>query len=382
MKRQPPTDGNSMPPTWSKRMADSTIARFPLLAEEWTYQWGLVLKGIEGVWRATGDQRYLAYIQKNVDAFVRPNGTIRGYRIEEHNVDRLNTGKALFALYGQTGDTRYKRALDHLRSQLDTQPRTQSGGFWHKQIYPNQMWLDGIYMADAFWAQYASCFPSAAEAGDWDDITGQVMLIEEHTRDPRTGLLYHAWDESRQQRWANPETGCSPHFWARAMGWYGMALVDILDFLPSGHPRRADLIAILQRMMAALEQVQDEGTGLWYQVLDQGVRAGNYLESSASCMFAYALVKGVRTKALPRQYFSIARRAYEGIVRQFVTVDDSGQVHLSGTCRSAGLGGVPYRDGSYEYYIGEPVVADNHHGVGAFILANVEVETVKEDLDA
>jgi unsaturated rhamnogalacturonyl hydrolase len=376
MKHRLRTGGDLMPQSWSTRMAGSTMARFPLLAEEWNYQWGLVLKGFERVWRATGDERYRAYIQKNVDAFVQPDGAIRGYQLEEYNVDRLNTGKVLFALYEQTGDTRYKRALDLLRSQLGTQPRTRSGGFWHKQIYPHQMWLDGIYMADAFWAQYENAFPAISEATAWDDITHQVILIEQHTRDPITGLLYHAWDESRQQRWASPETGCSPHFWGRAMGWYGMALVDILDLLPPGHPRRADLIAILQRMMAALVSVQDQGSGIWYQVLDQGTRAGNYLESSASCMFVYAMVKGVRGNHLPGQYLDIARRAYEGIIRQFVAVDDTGQVHLTATCRSAGLGGAPYRDGSYEYYVGEPVVADNHHGVGAFILASVEMETL------
>jgi unsaturated rhamnogalacturonyl hydrolase len=335
-----------------------------------------VLKGFERVWRATGDERYFDFIRTNIDAFVQPDGAIRGYHVEEYNVDRLNTGKALFALYEQTGDTRYKHALDLLRSQLDRQPRTRSGGFWHKQIYPNQMWLDGIYMADAFWAQYEHAFPSISEASAWDDIAHQVMLIEQHTRDPKTGLLYHAWDESRQQRWANPETGCSPHFWGRAMGWYGMALVDILDLLPPDHPRQADLIAILQRMMAAAARVQGQRSRVWYQVLDQGTRAGNYLESSASCMFVYAMVKGVRREALPGEYLDIARRAYEGIIKQFVAVDDAGQVHLTGTCRSAGLGGTPYRDGSYEYYVGEPVVSDNHHGVGAFILASVEVEAL------
>jgi unsaturated rhamnogalacturonyl hydrolase len=378
MKRQPQTNGDRMPQSWSERMAASTMARFPLLAEEWNYQWGLVLKGFERVWRATGDDRYLAYIRKNIDAFVQPGGAIRGYQLEEYNVDRLNTGKALFGLYDQTGDARYKRALDLLRSQLDTQPRTRSGGFWHKQIYPHQMWLDGIYMADAFWAQYEHAFPSISDSPEsaWDDIAHQVILIEKHTRDPITGLLYHAWDESRQQRWADPETGCSPHFWGRAMGWYGMALVDILDYLPLDHPRRTDLIAILQRLMAALARVQGRRTGLLYQVLDQGTRPGNYLESSASCMFVYAMVKGARRGLLPGACLEVARMTYDGIIRKFVTVDAAGQVHLSGTCRSAGLGGTPYRDGSFAYYAGEPVVVDNHHGVGAFILASAEVEAL------
>lgn len=364
---------------WSARMADSTIARFPALAEEWNYQWGLVLKGSERVWRATGDANYFAYIQHNIDRFVQLDGTIRGYRRDEYNVDRLNTGKVLFALYETTRDEKYKRALDHLRAQLATHPRTNAGGFWHKQIYPYQMWLDGIYMADAFFAEYEATFAprhSQFAIGNWDDIAHQVILIEQHTRDPLTGLLYHAWDESKQQRWAHPVTGCSPHFWGRAMGWYGMAIVDILDFFPREHSQRAALVAILNRMCAALARVQDARTGVWWQILDQGGRSGNYLESSASSMFVYTFVKGARQKYLPVNYFDLARRAYDGIITEFVRVDDAGQVHLTNTCQSAGLGGNPYRDGSFEYYISEPRVTDNHHGVGAFILASAEMEQV------
>ncbi len=376
--RQTQTDADNK--AWSVRMADSTMARFPSLADEWNYQWGLVLKGFERVWCATGDEKYFAYIKHNIDHFVQPDGTIRGYRLEEYNVDRLNPGKLLFVLYEKTRDAKYKRALDLLRMQLDTHPRTQSGGFWHKQIYPYQMWLDGIYMADAFYAQYEHSFPPPSKArksegGDvWDDIAHQIILIEQHTRDPKTGLLFHAWDESKLQRWANPKTGCSPHFWARAIGWFVMALVDVLDFMPRDHARRAEIIAILHRTIDALTRVQDEKTGVWYQVLDQGTRAGNYLESSASCMFVYAMVKGVRNHYLSDEMLATARRAYAGIIEQFVQVDATGQVHLTDTCQSAGLGGTPYRDGSFEYYISEPRVTDNHHGVGAFILVSAEIE--------
>jgi unsaturated rhamnogalacturonyl hydrolase len=358
-------------------MADSTMARFPLLADKWDYQWGLVLKGFENIWRATGDQKYFNYIQHNIDAFVHDDGTIRGYSVDEYNVDRLNTGKLLFNLYEKTGNEKYKRAIDLLRSQLDTQPRTQSGGFWHKQIYPYQMWLDGIYMADAFYAQHEHEFairnsPSAIRS--FDDIAHQIILIEQHTRDEKTGLLYHAWDESKRQHWANPVTGCSPHFWGRAIGWYVMAIVDVLDFMPRDHARRDTLIKILQQAIDALVRVQDAKSGVWYQLLDQGNRTGNYLESSASCMFVYAIVKGVRNNYLPQDLQTIAQHAYDGILKQFVDVDLEGQTHLRGTCKSAGLGGTPYRDGSYDYYVGEPIVTDNHHGVGAFLLASNEIE--------
>lgn len=365
--------------SWSARMADSTMVRFPILAEEWNYQWGLVLKGIEEVWRATGDPIYLDYIQRNVDHFVQPDGTIRGYRLEEYNVDRLNPGKAIFPLYEKTGDSKYERALDCLRSQLDTHPRTISGGFWHKKIYPNQMWLDGIYMADAFYAQYeGSMLPSKSRSdrarSAFEDIAHQIILIEEHTRDPKTGLLYHAWDESHAQRWANPQTGCSPHFWGRALGWYAMALADVLDFFPRAHPRRDQIIAILARTLDAVRQAQDPDTHVWFQILDQGPRPGNYRESSASCMFVYAMAKGARHKYLSPEYAAVARAAFAGILSQFVTPNSDDTINLTGTCQSAGLGGTPYRDGSFEYYAGEPVVTNNHHGVGAFILASAEVE--------
>ncbi len=377
-KSSPPNPYADSPP-WSVRMADSTMRRFPTLAEEWNYPWGLVLNGFERVWAATGDERYFAYIQRNVDRFVQADGAIRGYRLEEYNVDRLNPGKVLFMLYESTGARKYKTALDLLRRQLDTHPRTLSGGFWHKQIYPYQMWLDGIYMADAFYAQYESTFasnlPQVAIRG-FDDVAHQITLIDQHTRDPMTGLLYHAWDESKQQRWANPETGCSPHFWGRAIGWFVMALVDVLDHMPPDYRRRDEIIVNLNQTMNALERVQDAKTGLWYQVLDQPGRAGNYLESSAACMFVYAMLKGVRQNYLPIAFRSSAQGAFDGILKHFVQVDDASQVHLTDTCRSAGLGGTPYRNGSFAYYVGEPRETDNHHGVGAFILASTEIEQI------
>jgi unsaturated rhamnogalacturonyl hydrolase len=233
------------------------------------------------------------------------------------------------------------------------------------------MWLDGIYMAGPFYAQFGRIFD---EPSAFDNVAHQILLIEEHTRDPSTGLLYHAWDESKQQRWANPETGCSPHFWGRAMGWYAMALVDVLDYFPEDHPRRDAIIAIFGRMIEALARVQDEASGLWYQVLDQGRRAGNYLEASASCMFVYAIAKGVRKGYLPPDYLAVARKGYQGIVRDLITVDEQGLVTLEGICSVAGLGGNPYRDGSFEYYVSEKVVPNDYKGVGPFILASLEVE--------
>jgi unsaturated rhamnogalacturonyl hydrolase len=238
------------------------------------------------------------------------------------------------------------------------------------------MWLDDIYMAAPFYAAFARKFDEPAA---FDDIAHQIMLIEQHTRDPNSGLLYHAWDESAQQRWANPDTGCSPHFWGRAMGWYAMALVDVLDEFPADHPRHAEIVASLNRLATAAAQVQDAASGLWYQVLDQGARAGNYHEASASCMFVYALAKGARQGYLPPNYLAVAQQGFDGIVRDLITVDAEGLVTLERVCAVAGLGGNPYRDGSYDYYVGERVAANDYKGVGPFILAALEIEGARGD---
>ena len=343
----------------------------PVLSELWNYDWGVLLKGIEQVWLRTRDQKHFNYIKGNIDRFVQPDGTIRTYSLEEYNLDRINTGNLCFRLYAQTGDERYKNALFLLRKQLVTHPRTSEGGFWHKQIYPHQMWLDGVYMAGPFLAEFAKTF---REPDTFEEVAREIILMEKHARDPKTGLLYHGWDESKQQRWANPHTGCSPHFWGRAMGWYAMAIVDVLDHFPQDYPKRPDLIAIFERVIAAVAQVQDQATGLWYQVLDQGHRAGNYLEASGSCMFVYSIAKAVRRGVLGKDKLDIARKGYQGILSNLIRVDSQGLTHLDKTCLVAGLGGSPYRDGSYEYYISEPVVTDDNKGVGPFILASLEME--------
>jgi unsaturated rhamnogalacturonyl hydrolase len=359
--------------TWSRRIADAAMRRQPVVSERWDYQWGVLLKGIEAVWHATGDERYAAYIKSNVDHFVAPSGDIATYALADHNLDHVNPGKLLFALATTSGDPRYPRAVGILREQLRTQPRTPSGGFWHKQIYPDQMWLDGIYMGCPFYLVHAL---QAEDAAAVDDVLHQITLIFERTRDPKTGLLYHGWDESRREAWADPATGCSRSFWARAIGWYAMALVDVLEGLPDGG-HRGRVAAILRDTLDAVANVQDT-SGLWYQVLDQGDRASNYLESSASCMFAYAFAKGTRLGYLPSMHRSVAARAYDAIIERFVRIGPDGDVSLEGTCRGAGLGpapaGKPYRDGSFDYYVSEPVVTNDHKGLGAFLLASVELE--------
>ncbi len=361
--------------TWSAPMADSTMERYPLLARRWHYEPGVVLLAIRELWLKTGEDKYYDYVKRNIDEFVDADGDIRTYRLGEYNLDQINEGKLLFVLYDTSGDERYKKAIYLLRKQLQTQPRTGEGGFWHKQIYPHQMWLDGIYMASPFYAEFGSKF---GEPAAFDDVIHQILLIEKHTRDSKTGLLHHGWDESREQKWADPATGCSASFWGRAMGWYAMAIPDVLDHLPEAHPQRDRLVKVLETTVAAAVGVQDPATGVWYQVLDQGNRQGNYLEASASCTFVYAMAKGIRKGYLDHAYLGAARRGYDGILEQFISSDDAGLVNLGGICSVGGLGGEPYRDGSFEYYIREPVVSNEHKGVGAFILASVEMERLEQ----
>lgn len=340
---------------------------------KWEYTQGLVLKAILQVWQVTREEKYFQYVRAYYDRFIDSTGNILTYRLDEYNIDRINPGKPLFLLFEKTGDEKFKRAIILLRKQMQTHPRTTEGGFWHKKIYPHQMWLDGIYMASPFLAEFAQKFDEPAL---FDDVAKQIILIEKHTRDEKTGLLFHGWDESRQQRWADPQTGRSPNFWGRSLGWYAMALVDVLDFLPAEHASRADIIAILNRLATAVANYQDKKTGVWYQVVDQGRRPGNYLESSASCMFVYALIKGVKKGYLDPKFQAVAEKGYQGILKHFIEVDKNRMVNIHAACSVAGLGGMPYRDGSYEYYISEPVRSNDPKAVGPFILASLEFETM------
>jgi unsaturated rhamnogalacturonyl hydrolase len=352
-------------------MVESTLQRYTLKDALWHYEHGLQVMAIQQAAQVTGAERYLRFVSEWIDNFVQADGTIRTYRVDEYNLDQINAGKLLFGALERTGDQRYRKALDLLREQLRTQPRTRSNGFWHKKIYPYQMWLDGIYMAGPFLAEYARRFDQPAT---FEDVIYQILLIAERTHDAKTDLLYHAWDESKQQRWADPITGRSKYFWGRAIGWFLMAIVDVLDHLPREQRGRQDLVAILNRTARALVRVQDEGTGLWYQILDLPDRAGNYLEASASAMFVYAFAKGVREGYLTQDFLFFARRGYHGLLQNLIKIDSQGLLTLEKVCGGAGLGGEPYRDGSFEYYITEKIIPNDPKGVGPFILAALEME--------
>lgn len=363
---------------WSERMALSVMKRAPIAWKNdyskqpsWNYTHGLIMTAIMDTWEQTNKQIYFDYAKSYADTMILPDGGIVDYDLDQFNIDHINPGRILFKLYEKTGKENYKIATQTLKRQIDWQPRTTDGGFWHKLRYPWQMWLDGLYMGEPFYAEFAL---RNHQPKLFDDVVLQFTLMEKHARDPKTGLLYHGWDESRVQRWADPQTGCSPNFWGRAIGWYAMALVDVLDFLPADHPKRQELIDILNRTLEAVAKYQDDKTGLWYQIVDQVSREGNYLEASASCMFTYAMIKGVNKGYLPESYRPIAQKGYDGILNNLIEVAGDGELHLTKNCAVAGLGAEPYRDGSFEYYIGEPVRPDDPKGLGPFILASLEFE--------
>ncbi|MCF7803320.1 MAG: glycoside hydrolase family 88 protein [Candidatus Marinimicrobia bacterium] len=374
---------------WSERMAQSEMFRRGAYSlegdgefnithigslDDWSYSAALLMQSIERVGRKTGNDMYFNYMKRYVDQFVEQDGDIRRYSIEEYNIDNVNPGKLLLTLYEETGHEKYRLAAETIREQLKGHPRTDAGGYWHKRIYPDQMWLDGIYMWTPFAARYAKMFEEPAL---FDDLTEQIILIEKKTRDKETGLLYHAWNEDRSMDWADEETGLSPHFWGRAIGWYAMAIVDVLDYLPKDHENRQELINILQRLTVALLEVQDPETGVWFQILDMPGKEGNYSEASASSMFTYAMLKGINKGYLDKKHLPKVKKAYQGLLDQFVTVDGAGLVNLNMVCTGAGLGGDPYRDGSFEYYVSEDIGTNALNGGGPFIIASLEMEKAK-----
>ena len=362
------TDGNKK---WSATIATSVVSRWDSATgpnkAKWTYDVAMLARSVY----ASNEKEYYTFLKNYVDYFLTDSGTIGSFKREEYNLDRIQAGQNLFYLYHKSGEEKYKKAIVYQLEQLKTQPRNKEGGFWHKKVYPNQMWLDGIYMACPFMAQYAKEFNQP----QWfDESVKQITLIYKHTLDHKTGLMYHAWDESREEKWSNSLTGQSPNFWSRAMGWYVMALVDVLDYLPENHPGRPQLIQILQNVSKALVKVQNSESGLWYQVLNMGEKEGNYLETSGSAMFTYAFAKASKKGYLEKEYLKIARKAYQGIIDKLIEKDEKGNLNLTNICGSCGLGGNPYRDGSYQYYINEKIVANDPKGVAPFILASIELE--------
>ncbi len=366
------------PLEWSVCMADSEINRRgdklawrPDRNVKWDYTAGLFTLSLLKLNEQVPTPVYVEFSKEAIGSFITSDGSIRGYKPEEYNIDNIAPGKTVIALYQLTKEERYKKCAELLRKQLETHPRTTAGGFWHKQRYPNQMWLDGLFMGAPFYAEYVKVFQGPAT--DYDDVSKQFRLISEHLYDAKTGLYYHGWDESKQQDWANKTTGTSSNFWGRGLGWYAMACVDVPDFLPKDHAGRKEIIAQLRQVAAGIAKWQDPKSGLWWQVLDQGGREGNYLEATASAMFVYALAKGMNEGYLAHDEFeAVTDRGYLGIVQRLIKRDERGDISLTQCCSVAGLG---YgRDGSYAYYLREPIVYNDLKGVGPFILAGLELQ--------
>ncbi|MCA1744872.1 MAG: glycoside hydrolase family 88 protein, partial [Bacteroidales bacterium] len=351
----------------AERMAQSMMHRSPLLYRSWGYMQGLLLTSFEALWKATGDDAYFDYIYDYAANMIESDGQIKGYQMEDFNIDDINAGKMLFNLYDKTGEERFLIALQTLRRQMDWHPRTTEGGFWHKLKYPHQMWLDGAYMASPFLARYAKAFN---EPELFDDVALQLLLMERHLHDPKTDLLYHGWDESRVMGWSDPETGQSSNFWGRSVGWYVMALVDVLEFFPLDHPQREQLVHILERTLMGVVNHQDADSGVWFQVMDKGHTGGNYLESSASVMFAYAMAKGMNRGVLSADFEKPLEKALKGIQVQFIEEAANGEIHITRGCRVAGLSAE--RDGSFEYYVSEPFQNNDLKAVGPYILLTLE----------
>jgi unsaturated rhamnogalacturonyl hydrolase len=367
---------------WSVRMVESEMIRCPESWQldfqpqlKWDYCHGLELQAMLDVYDRYGDGKIYEYALAYADTMVNDDGTIKLYKLEEYSLDRINSGKMLFRIYEQTKDSKYKKALALLRSQLDTHPRNADGGFWHKKINPNQVWLDGVYMGAPFYAEYAY---RNNEVDAYADVINQFLMAARHTYDPATDLYRHACDVSRKERWADPVTGLSQHSWGRALGWYAMAFVDALDFIPKHEPGRDSMLVVFNKIASQLKRLQDDKTGVWYQVLDKSGAPGNYLESSCSSMFVYALFKGIPKGYIDQSYLDVAIKGYKGILSNFIETDENGVISITRACAVAGLGGKNYRLGDYDYYIHETIRSNDAKAVGPFIMASLEWERLKE----
>ncbi len=342
---------------------------------KWNYTTGLELKAMLDVYchSERSEESILSYVDAWYNSIIDSTGTIYKYKKSNYSLDHICPGRTLFGLYDITGKEKYRVAMDTLYSQLQSQPRTPEGGFWHKAVYPNQMWLDGLYMAQPFYAEYTVRYvsDSTARAENFRDIAHQFSLVYDKTFDPETGLLRHAWDSSHEMFWCNEETGQSAHSWGRALGWYAMALVDVIEILPAGEEKDT-LIGLLDNVYQVLPLFADISTGMWYQVLDRPYADGNYLEATCSAMFTYAWLKGCRLGVLGN--LEGAKQAYESLLETFVTKDEDGLVNLNYCCEVAGLGGKNNRSGDFDYYINEPVRPNDPKGIGPLIWAALEYE--------
>ena len=338
----------------------------------WNYIDGCMITSLLALSEITGEERYFSFAENFIDYYVNDDGTILGYDIEKYNLDDLNEGRVLFELYKKTGKEKYRLAIEHQKKQLDHQPRTCTGNFWHKLIYPNQIWLDGIYMAQVFSTLYAKHYGGQ----DYSDMLSQIENVNKYMQDSRTGLYYHGLDCSKTIFWADKESGLSKNFWLRSVGWFTVALIDIIE-LTDGETRER-LVKIFKDLIDSITNFRDS-SGLFWQVVDQPKREGNYLETSGSSMIAYACLKGARLGVIDNKYSSLGKETFDGICQRYLTFNEDGELNLGGICLVAGLGpdNNRRRDGSYEYYISEPIVENDAKGVAPFLLCYTEILRMK-----
>ncbi len=370
----------------SLRMADSELRRHPtpftldgMKGPRWNYTGSIEVLAIQDLYRATGNQTYWDYAFQYADTLIASDGEIRTYTLENYNIDHVCPARTLFEVYRQTGEERFRKAMETAFTQLQQQPRTSDGGFWHKAVYPWQMWLDGLYMGEPFYARYVATFiPEDQRLDYFKDIVHQFVTVAKHTYDPQTGVYRHGWDESRQQFWCDPETGQSEHCWSRGLGWYVMGMVDALDYIPE-EAGRQQVIDILNGIYQSLQKYADRKTGMWYQVLECPDRKGNWLESTGSIMFVYGLLKGIDTGIFSKEYTFLAKEWYERFVRTFVRENEDGTISITQCCAGAGLGGSDQtRSGKFDYYVnGTRIIENDCKAVGPFIWSSLYYENLE-----
>ncbi|MGL5433840.1 MAG: glycoside hydrolase family 88/105 protein [Lachnospiraceae bacterium] len=336
----------------------------------WNYMDGCMIKAIIELYHITHKEEYLTFADNFIDYFVNDDGSIRSYDPEEYNLDNINAGKTLFNLYELTKKEKYRKAIDTVYRQIKGQPRTSTGNFWHKLIYPNQVWLDGLYMAQPFYMQYELTYNNSKNC---QDIFQQFTNVYNLLRESRNGLYYHAYDDSREAFWCDKVTGLSDNFWLRAMGWYAMALIDTMEVMPESlAAEKQELNRIYKELIDAMLPYQDEQTSMWYQVVNRGGINPNYLETSGTAIFAFAIMKSVRLGFLDQSYFTYGRKAFDGTCEKYLSEHD-GELQLDGICLVAGLGNTEMREGTFEYYMREPIVKNEAKGVAPLILAYIEI---------
>lgn len=337
----------------------------------WNYIDGCMITALLCASEITGETKYADFAEKFIDYYVFDDGSIRGYSKEKFNLDDVNEGKVLFELYEKTGKEKYKKAIFLLESQLEEQPRTNTGNFWHKLIYPNQIWLDGLYMGQVFSTLFKKYFGNK----DYSDVVNQFKNVRKLMFDENKKLYYHGCDCSKTAFWADKETGRSKSFWLRAIGWFCISLIDNIDYIDD-EGAKAELVKIFAEAIDGISQYADSETGMYYQVVDQGGREGNYLETSGSSMIAYAMMKGARLGVIDKKYAEMGRKTFDGICKKYLSISDDGDLNLGGICLVAGLGPEDNkrRNGTFEYYISEPVVENDAKGVAPFVLCYTEVK--------